>query len=235
MEPKREQRTIKTELRVAASGDGGTLMGYAASFNSLSTPLPDGKHGVFREKIAPGAFDRNLRSGADVVCLQQHDQNRVLGRTKSGTLQLRADSFGLYMQCQLPTTSVGQDLRELVRRGDIDEMSFGFTCRDEDQDWDEGEDEEGKRCTIRTLRSVDLFDVSAVIFPAYPTGTSVQARSQRTDYIVRLASDDELRLIQRQHLIGAEIAADVRRAESTNELRERMEASAGIVSGRRRR
>jgi HK97 family phage prohead protease len=185
----REQRTIKTELRVAAGGDGGTLKGYAASYDCLSGPIPGGRTGVFREKIARGAFDAALRRGDDVVCLQQHSGSLVLGRTSSGTLRLRSDDYGLLMECDLPNTTAAQDLRKLVMRGDIREMSFQFSARQEDQDWDEGTDDEGNRCLIRTVRSCRLFDVSAVVLPAYPQGTSLEARS--TNYSVRLASATE--------------------------------------------
>ena len=233
----REQRSIKTELRVAAGGDGGVLKGYAASYNCLSAPLPGKRGGSFREKLAPGAFDAALQRGDDVHALQQHNPNIVLGRTKSGTLRLRSDDYGLYMECDLPDTQSAQDLRKLVMRGDIDEMSFGFALqRSEDEDWEEGEDPDtGERGQIRTIRSCKLLDVSAVIYPAYDKGTSVEARSRRPDYSVRLASADDVRLLQHHNLLGAEIAADDRRIQADSELRERMESAAGIRFGRRRR
>jgi phage head maturation protease len=142
------------------------------------------------------------------------------------------------MECALPMTQAAQDLRALVSRGDIDEMSFGFTLEsDGDESWDDGEDPDtGARCQIRTIRSCKLIDVSAVVFPAYDKGTSVEARSlHRPDYIIRLASAGDARLIQQHNLIGAEIAADDRRIQAENELRERMESAAGIIAGRRKR
>jgi HK97 family phage prohead protease len=185
-----ERRSIRTELRVAAGGDGGVLKGYAASYNVLSAPIPGGKRGYFREKIAPGAFDAAIRRGDDVCCLQQHNASIVLGRTTSGTLKLRTDSRGLSFECMLPPTQAAQDLRTLVARGDVRECSFGFT--DCDDDWSECDDpESGLRCMLRTVKSLTLLDVSAVVYPAYPNATTLEARSQRADYWLGLGQEEE--------------------------------------------
>jgi uncharacterized protein len=230
-ERKFEQRSFTTQLRAdAASGDRGPRIGgYAAAFNSMSHNL-----GGFREIIAPGAFTRSLKRGDDVRCLQNHNASLLLGRTKSGTLQLREDQHGLYFTCDLPNTNAARDLHALVQRGDVDECSFGFTC--DDEDFSEGTDPDTRqRIQIRTLRSVTLLDVSAVTYPAYPEGTSVSTRSRMTDYVIpaaNLAADEYLR--RRHALIGAEIAADERRWKHDQELRERMMHAAGRTSGFRR-
>ena len=151
-----------------ASGDGKHITGYAAVFNSLSEDL-----GGFREIVLPGAFDRCLRGGPDVRCLFNHDANIVLGRTKSGTLRLSADSNGLKFDCDVPDTQAGRDVRESIRRGDIDQCSFGFVVNG--QNWREEKDATGNPQTVRELSDVELFDVSPVTYAAYPQ-TSVSAR-----------------------------------------------------------
>lgn len=163
-----EQRTITAEMR--ATGDGKKLIGHAAVFNSLSENL-----GGFREKIAPGAFARSIREGADVRALLNHNADFVLGRTKSGTLKLREDSTGLHVEINLPSTEWAAHVRESVRRGDLDQMSFGFRVRPNGDRWEKQGDE-----NIRTLLDVDLLDVSVVAFPAYPQ-TTIQARSRGTN------------------------------------------------------
>jgi uncharacterized protein len=145
---------------------GGPLKirGYAAVFNKLSEPLEG-----FREMILPGAFKKSIT--ADVRALVGHDDTQIIGRTKSGTLTLREDDHGLYIEIDPPNTQVGRDTVESIRRGDLDQMSFGFQVPKNGQKW-RHEDKE----LIRELVEIDLADVSVVTFPAYPQ-TSVAVRS----------------------------------------------------------
>ena len=151
---------------VDASGGDVTrrIVGYAAKFNRPSEPLAV-RGGSFREVIAPGAFDRTLARGADVRALVEHDAARILGRTRSGTLELSVDATGLRVSIDPPDTSSARDVIESIRRGDLDGMSFGFSVAEErGEEWDT--DASGE--TVRTILACDLFDVSVVAFPAYP-------------------------------------------------------------------
>lgn len=158
---KRESRTLRSqELRV--SGDGNTLTGYIAVFNSPSEDLG------YTEILAPGCFTRSLASGSDVVALINHDDNAPVGRSSANTLQLAEDDKGLAYTVTLPNTTRASDLKESVQRGDLTGCSFGFICNVDE--WD------AKTCT-RTIRDVELIEVSVgVTFPAY-TDTSSQLRS----------------------------------------------------------
>lgn len=149
----------------AGEGDSEPLkiVGHAAVFNSLSEDL-----GFFREKIAPGAFAKTIQE-ADVRALWNHDPNFVLGRTKSGTLKLAEDDKGLAVEITPPNTVWARDLMESIKRGDVDQMSFGFQVIKEEWEGDANN-------PIRVLKEVRLFDVSPVTFPAY-TATDVQVRS----------------------------------------------------------
>ncbi len=164
-------RTIKAELRVA--GDEGAILrlaGLAARFNSFSEDL-----GGFRERILPGAFTTALAAErTDVRFLMNHDPNFVLGRTRSSTLRLAQDSEGLRFEVILPNTQQARDLYETVKRGDMDQCSFAFTIDQGGDEWSEEQDDRGNRFIARTLKKVNLFDVSAVTFPAY-RDTSVSA------------------------------------------------------------
>src|SRR5690606_32247160 len=161
----RERRSLPLEtLEVRAEDGKRKIVGYAAVFEQLSEPL----YGGFREKIARGAFKKTLRE-ADVRALWNHDPNYVLGRTKSGTLKLHEDDRGLAIEIDPPDTQWARDLMTSIERGDIDQMSFGF--RVVKDDWERKPD----GTIIRTLKEVQLFDVSPVTFPAYPQ-TSVQVR-----------------------------------------------------------
>lgn len=160
------------ELRVVRSA-GGTkagkqLVGYAAVYNKLSEEL-----GGFREFIRPGAFTRCMQAGADVRALINHNPDLLIGRTRSGTLRLRDTVQALRVECDLPDTNWARDYAASIQRGDMSGMSFGFVTRSDD--WSE-QAIDGQRCLVRELVHVDLFDVSAVTYPAYPD-TEVGLRS----------------------------------------------------------
>ena len=164
-----ERRTFPlTEFRMEEKGsDPPKIVGYAAVFNQLSEDL-----GGFREKIAPGAFKKTIQE-ADIRALWNHNPDYVLGRNKSGTLKLEEDNHGLRIEVTPPDTTWAKDLITSMKRGDVDQMSFGFrTIKDR---W---EGERGNN--IRTLLEVELYDVSPVTYPAYPQ-TTVEARSWDLD------------------------------------------------------
>ncbi|MCA6098857.1 HK97 family phage prohead protease [Bradyrhizobium australafricanum] len=152
--------TLGVETR--ATDDKRTLIGYAAIFNS-DTTIGD----YFIERIAPGAFSTAITG--DVLALVAHDYARVIGRTKSKTLRLSEDDRGLKVEIDVPNTTDGNDLWELVDRGDVSGMSFGF--RATKQEWDDtGE------IPKRTILEAELYEVTATAIPAYPD-TTLAARS----------------------------------------------------------
>jgi HK97 family phage prohead protease len=158
MTMERRALTRAPELR-----EGKTAKGYAALFNS-ETDIG----GYFRETIAPGAFAATLKD-SDVRALVDHDSGRVIGRSSAGTLRLSEDDTGLAVEIDLPDTSDGRDLAVLMERGDISGMSFGFRVTKEQ--WDETLDP-----PTRTILAAELFEVSAVAFPAYED-TTIALRS----------------------------------------------------------
>jgi len=151
----------QVELRADESGTK-TLVGYAAVFNSVTDI-----GGYFTEQIAPGAFAETIKG--DVRCLFNHRSENVLGRTKSGTLRLAEDSYGLRFEVDLPDTVLGKDVGTLVARGDISGCSFDFRAMR--QSWDDTVDP-----PKRTLEKVEISEVSIVTFPAY-ADTTVGVRS----------------------------------------------------------
>lgn len=171
----KEQRFFKVELRRDENGRPHAF-GLAARYNVLSHEL-----GGFRERIKPGAFRSAIKRQDDIFCLVSHDANRILGRSSSGTLQLRDTDDGLAFDCELPDTQEGNDTATLLERQDLRECSFGFICDKADQAWDDEdyEDERGMKCrgTVRSISNFSrIVDVSIVPTPAYPA-TSVAVRS----------------------------------------------------------
>ena len=162
---KHERRTLEAgDLRVEGEVGEKKIRGYAAVFDELSENL-----GGFRERIEPGTFASTIKEH-DIRALINHSPDLVLGRNQAGTLALKEDSRGLAVVIDPPDTQAARDLVTSIERGDVSGMSFGF--RTLDDSWDE--DSEGN--IIHTLKSVRLFDVSAVTFPAYPQ-TDVAVRS----------------------------------------------------------
>lgn len=152
-----EKRSLVGDVEHRANEGKRTLVGYAAVFERLAMI-----GGWFKEQIAPGAFADAI--SGDVRALVDHDTGRVIGRTKSGTLRMQEDGVGLRVEIDVPNTTDGNDLWELVERGDISGMSFGFRVTKET--WDEtGE------VPVRTIQALELLEVSAVAFPAYDDTT----------------------------------------------------------------
>ena len=160
-----ERITMSAEVRAVDTTDGSLrLAGYAATFNKEADGLN------FREVIAPGAFTRALASSDPVFLLVNHDMEGIpLASSQSGTLQLRQDKNGLYIEAELdPANPKAQELTSALRRGDMDKMSFAFTVSPDGQTRDAG---------LRTLTQIErLFEVSVVTLPAY-SSTSVGMRS----------------------------------------------------------
>src|SRR5829696_9355422 len=154
-----EQRTIDVDVENIDTR-GRTLHGYAAVYNAVSGDL-----GGFWERIAPGAFSGVL--DADVRALLNHNPSEVLGRTKSGTLRLFDEQRGLRFEIDVPDSPLGENVKEAVRRGDIDGASFRFTIEQESWQGD-----------LRTVERVkDLKDVTVATFGAYPAA-SVELRTR---------------------------------------------------------
>ena len=148
----------KLEYRGEGEQKRAYIVGHAAVFNSLSENL-----GGFRELIHRDAFNEVLND--DVRCLFNHDSNLILGRSPK-TLKIDVDEKGLRYELELPDTTAGRDLKISLERGDVTQSSFGFRVEDDEVN----EDDEGR--WTRTIKKVSrLYDVSPVVYPAYPEAT----------------------------------------------------------------
>lgn len=161
----RHTRGFLGQLETRSEAEEKVIEGYFAVFNRQTELWP----GAF-EQIAPGAFDGTL--GNDIRALINHDVNMVLGRNKAGTLALEADSYGLKGVIKINENDIDAlNLYERVKRGDVNQCSFGFNILKEDTDYrDDGS-------VLWTIRQIDLHEVSVCTFPAYEQ-TGVQARQQ---------------------------------------------------------
>jgi HK97 family phage prohead protease len=153
----------KLETRADPGSEDMVIEGYFAVCSQQTELWP----GAF-EEISPGAFDGTL--GNDIRALINHESRLVLARNKSGTLDLKADARGLWGSIRVnPDDGDAVNLYQRVKRGDVDQCSFGFNVIREETDWrDDG--------TVKwIIKEIDLHEVSVVTFPAYEA-TGVQAR-----------------------------------------------------------
>jgi HK97 family phage prohead protease len=124
----------------------------------------------FVEQIAPGAFKRTLNNGTDIYAFWAHDDTKILGSRRSGSLVLDDRADGLHFSVEMRANPVNDDYYDAVARGDVQGVSFGFFS--EQEDWDHTQEP-----ALRILKSVHLLEVSpGVAFPAYPGAQSEAAR-----------------------------------------------------------
>ena len=190
-----ERREMLHDLEIRQEGDGMTLRGYAAVFNSPSQPLP------FIETIQRGAFRDSLKSRNDIKLLWNHDTSVVLGSTRAGTLRLMEDERGLLVEADLPMTQAGKDAAISIQRGDVTAFSFGFRIPAGGDEW--------ANANERLLKRVNVHEVSVgVAFPAY-TGTdgtaNVRSMNELSEKILKLA---ELRGVSAEELTDALLALE---------------------------
>lgn len=163
---RRAVRPVHTDFSTREDGEEHFIEGYFAVFNSNYEIAPG-----MTESVAPGAFSRSLAN--DIRALTNHDTTLVLGRTKAHTLELREDEHGLWGRISInPNDGDAMNLYERVKRGDVDQCSFGFQIREEETDFrDDGS-------VHWTITDVELYEVSACTFPAY-SETNISARSEQ--------------------------------------------------------
>lgn len=164
-----ELRANNVELRGVDEETGEmTVSGYVNKTGEWSQPL--GREKRFVERILPGTFSRALDKGNDVDLLAEHDSSKLLASTKNGSLSLREDDNGLFMEARISPTSWGKDYHQLIKDGLLTNMSFGMAV---------GKDKWEKRTDglyERSIEDINLVEVSVVKNPAYVQST-IQARS----------------------------------------------------------
>ena len=156
--------------------DGRTIEGYAIVFGVRSNVMYDWEEGrKFVEVIERSAVTEELLNGCDIRALIEHNNQRLLARSNQGrgTLQLEIDDHGLKYRFVSPNTTHGNDIVEMVRRGDISGSSFAFRSSYESVKWEK----ENTGMWLRTIKKIDYIrDVTMTADPAY-SQTEVTVRS----------------------------------------------------------
>ena len=157
-----------------AEENGRIVEGYAIVFNQPSRKLFDkASKKVFTETIDPRAITKAFLDEQDIKVLFNHSNDMLLARSTYGygTLSYEIDDYGVRYRFEMPNTTTGNDVLEMIRRGDVFGCSFAFSYAKEGIR-DEKKNGENYRTVIK-MASVD--DFSIVVDPAY-MGTYVCTR-----------------------------------------------------------
>ena len=207
MKNNREYREMVLEVMAIEEPqeeDRKTVAGYATTFNEPYVLYEDDDI-VFREQVAPGAF-----AEADMTdtIMQYNHEGRVFARITNGTLRVKPDERGLYIEADLGGTEIGRELYDEIRGGYTDKMSFGFIVSDDEQLRTNAED--GRVDILRTITGISkLFDVSAVSIPAND-GTSIGVQTRdRIDGVIEEVRAERLEA-ERLNLEREKVKARVR-------------------------
>jgi uncharacterized protein len=169
----KEIRAITNEVELRSDSEGREYIeGYAIVFNELSHDF-----GGWRERISPDAI--NGADMSDVVALFNHDYDKLLGRSVSGTLKMIVDERGLKYRILKPNTTLGNDVYELIKRGDVRGSSFAFTVDEDGTNWERS----GDTIVRNVTKFKRIYDVSPVTNPAYPDTTSNIAKRSFEEFI----------------------------------------------------
>lgn len=164
-----EKRIIEGKVELRTEDDKTFIEGVGIVFGVESKNL-----GGFTEVITPDALKNADMS--DIIVRAEHDNNYVLGRTRSGTAEVVIKEDGVSYRAEKPNTTAGNDVAEYIRRGDLVGSSFAFSgVKDK---WEERKD----GSVLRTINSIDkIYDLGPVFNPAYA----------QTDFKVALRSMEE--------------------------------------------
>lgn len=163
-------------MKIEIRGEIAHISGYVNAVERDSKVL-HGPEGAFVERAEAGVFRRALENAADVKIKLNH--GRDIGSTAEGNLKLKEDAVGLHAEADITDP---ETVRE-ARAGNLTGWSFGFN--DLAPCYETGDNGIRKR----TLRSIDLAEVSILtISPAY-IATSVEVRSEGAASEVRSMED----------------------------------------------
>lgn len=155
--------------------NGRTIEAYAIVFNQSSRVLYDkSQRKYFNEVIDPRAVTMAFLNDQDIKLNFNHDNDRLLGRSTYGfgSLSYEINDYGVKYKVELPNTTAGNDVLELIKRGDVRSCSFAFEYA-KDGVRDEKKDGRNLRTVVKMAA---IHDFSIVVDPAYP-GAFISSRA----------------------------------------------------------
>lgn len=154
----------------------GEIFGRAIVFNS-EAPIGD----KFIEVIEPSALKKTLSESKNIPLFFNHNNNFLLASTSTGNLKLEERDDGLYFSSNIINTSYGEDVKKLVRAGELKGVSFSFSVVKEE--WKKKNNE-----VYRNVKELRLYEISLVQSPAYKdTFANIRNYLRNVNY-----ADDEI-------------------------------------------
>jgi len=141
------------------------ISGYGILWDDKSNVLRDRKGNPFVEIVKPESLEQTDLS--DVYLYYQHDPKQVLASTQAGTLTLTITNRGLHFTAKLPDTQLGRDTYELLKRGDLKDMSFGFNVQKDS--WDITQDP-----PLRKVEQISNLDEISIVTRGAYSNTEVE-------------------------------------------------------------
>ncbi len=169
-------RSFRPELEVRSTGDGRTIFGIAVPYRAPTRITAD-----LIEEFLPGAFDHQMRNPNRVKVFREH---HALGGTLIGALaNMRDDPLGLYVEMRVSRTPKGEETLELVRDGALNELSIGFSPR---------QNRQAPGGILQRIKA-DLSEVAIVMAGAYAelaTAAGVRSAAPFAEPPMVLGADD---------------------------------------------
>jgi HK97 family phage prohead protease len=126
-----------------ADEKNGIVKGYGSYFDNKDSDS---------DIIRRGAYQKTIKeNGERVKYLYQHNMNQPIGKMK----ELYEDEKGLVFVAEIPKTTLGNDVMELMKAGVITENSVGILPIVKENKGD-----------YREIKEVKLFEISAVTLAA---------------------------------------------------------------------
>ena len=194
-------RNTTAAASVREETDGKTYIDfYPAVFNQRSKLIREWGE-MFYEVIDPKAFDNVLADpGLNTIHTVNHKREKMLGRVVSGTLKLTTDEKGLKATIDMPDTTLGRDMVEMIKRGDYYECSFIYTIAENGVKYERGEE-----IPVRTVTNIaDLIDTSFVIDGAF-ANTQIKLRSVIEGWETEPDEDEEEETVTRKPKLETDI------------------------------
>lgn len=183
-----------TVERADGTGDGLTLEGYAAVFDS-PTEIRSWE-GEFVETIKRGAFARTIEHRTPVLQFD-HGQHPLIGSIPLGTIKhMREDERGLFVRARLSDNWLIQPVRDAIAEGAVDGMSFRMNVKQDK--WTPAT--RNGDLPRREITEVACPELGPVVFPAY-LDTAVGVRSAELDSLAAMFGVPVDSLIEFRRLI----------------------------------
>lgn len=173
-----KKTTENRYFEVRALEDGKRTIVGTIPYNSRSEYMG------FYEVLSPGCFTKSIRESKDIRLLLEHDDSRLLARTKNGSLRLTDDEYGLHFEADLPETTDGDNLIEMLRTKLLDQLSFGFIAMNDKYEVVGGDEQ-------RTILEARLIEISVVSNPAYTQTDCKLLRSLSSAFEGKDSIDEE--------------------------------------------